>query len=336
MPTYIEKSGDLVGTNKQTRKNRATQPLDHGRLRWAIFHPVWKRDLSLSKLLALRRNPNNRSRCHQVTIHRSEFSTSLLFHPLLTSHTGNYTCQVVMVMRLIVVMMMVVMVVIMMLVAMMVVMMMVVMVVQLNYMKKMSWFVKSACKYLNCIGAPLKHQALCPGVPNRRGARFAGAQIAAPSRARGPICHGTKKCGAQICLEPFRLLAHSLTSYRLETDSGWRKWLLKASLCFKRAILASLNISWFICPISSGDGTMSIIHHCTCPNKPKSPSLASFSSFYKYKTCEVHRKLGTPLLGITFRKKQKWSSLTLHISGRPLLSSYPRTENGTSWHYRII
>jgi len=29
----------------------------------------------------------------QVTIHRSEFSTSLLFHPLLASHTGNYTCQ---------------------------------------------------------------------------------------------------------------------------------------------------------------------------------------------------------------------------------------------------
>ena len=29
-----------------------------------------------------------------MTIHRSEFSTSLLFHPLLTSHTGNYTCQV--------------------------------------------------------------------------------------------------------------------------------------------------------------------------------------------------------------------------------------------------
>ena len=79
-----------------------------------------------------------------MTIHRSEFSTSLLFHPLLTSHTGNYTCQVVMVMRLIVVMMMVVimMVVVMMVVMvvmvvmMMVVMMMVVMVVQLNYMKK--------------------------------------------------------------------------------------------------------------------------------------------------------------------------------------------------------
>ena len=68
-----------------------------------------------------------------MTIHRSEFSTSLLFHPLLTSHTGNYTCQVVMVMRMIVVMMMVVMV-----VMMMVVVMMVVMVVQLNYMKKMS------------------------------------------------------------------------------------------------------------------------------------------------------------------------------------------------------
>ena len=30
----------------------------------------------------------------KVTIHRSEFSTSLLFHPLLASHTGNYTCQV--------------------------------------------------------------------------------------------------------------------------------------------------------------------------------------------------------------------------------------------------
>ena len=63
-----------------------------------------------------------------MTIHRSEFSTSLLFHPLLTSHTGNYTCQVVMVMRLIVVMV----------VIMIVVVMMVVMVVQLNYMKIMS------------------------------------------------------------------------------------------------------------------------------------------------------------------------------------------------------
>ena len=63
-----------------------------------------------------------------MTIHRSEFSTSLLFHPLLTSHTGNYTCQVVMEMRLIVVMV----------VIMIVVVMMVVMVVQLNYMKKMS------------------------------------------------------------------------------------------------------------------------------------------------------------------------------------------------------
>ena len=116
-----------------------------------------------------------------------------------------------------------------------------------------------------------------------------------------PICWGP------ICLEPFRLLAHSLTSYRLETDSGWRKWLLKASLCFKRAILASLNVSWFICPISSGDGTMSIIHHCTSPNKPKSPSLASFSSFYK--TCEIHRNLETPLLGMTFRKKKSEAHL---------------------------
>ena len=40
MPVYIEKSGDLVGcyhsgTNEQTRKDRATQPLDYGRLRWA-------------------------------------------------------------------------------------------------------------------------------------------------------------------------------------------------------------------------------------------------------------------------------------------------------------
>ena len=42
MSVYIEKSGDLVGcyhsgtTNKQTkRKDRATQPMDHGRLRWA-------------------------------------------------------------------------------------------------------------------------------------------------------------------------------------------------------------------------------------------------------------------------------------------------------------
>ena len=48
MPVYIEKSGDLVGcnhsetTNKWTRKDRATQPLDHGKLRWAIcaeHHP---------------------------------------------------------------------------------------------------------------------------------------------------------------------------------------------------------------------------------------------------------------------------------------------------------
>ena len=45
MPLYIEKSGNLVGcyhsgtdrqTNKWTRKDRATQPMDHGRLRWAI------------------------------------------------------------------------------------------------------------------------------------------------------------------------------------------------------------------------------------------------------------------------------------------------------------
>ena len=44
MPVYIEKSGDLVGcyhsgTNEQpnnrTRKDRATQPMDHGRLRRA-------------------------------------------------------------------------------------------------------------------------------------------------------------------------------------------------------------------------------------------------------------------------------------------------------------
>ena len=39
MPVYIEQSGDLVGchhsrTNNRTRKDRATQPLDHGRLRW--------------------------------------------------------------------------------------------------------------------------------------------------------------------------------------------------------------------------------------------------------------------------------------------------------------
>ena len=46
MPVYIEKCGDLVGcfhsgtTNKRpnmlTRKDRATQPMDQGRLRWAI------------------------------------------------------------------------------------------------------------------------------------------------------------------------------------------------------------------------------------------------------------------------------------------------------------
>ena len=44
MPVYIEKSGDLVrcyhtGTttnDKRKRKDRATQPMDHGRLRWAI------------------------------------------------------------------------------------------------------------------------------------------------------------------------------------------------------------------------------------------------------------------------------------------------------------
>ena len=38
MPVHIEKSGDLVGcyhsrTDEQTRKDRATQPMDHGRLR---------------------------------------------------------------------------------------------------------------------------------------------------------------------------------------------------------------------------------------------------------------------------------------------------------------
>ena len=131
---------------------------------------------------------------------------------------------------------------------------------------------------LHCIGALLKNLALCPGVPNRQGARFAPAQFAAPGAqfatksARGPICRNPI-CWGPICLEPFGLLAHSLTSYRLETDSGWRKWLLEASLCFKNAILASLNVSWLICPISSGDGTTSIIHHCTCPNKPKSGVL---------------------------------------------------------------
>ena len=43
MPVYIEKNGDLVGchhsgtTNKRrTRNDRATQLMDHGRLRWAI------------------------------------------------------------------------------------------------------------------------------------------------------------------------------------------------------------------------------------------------------------------------------------------------------------
>ena len=40
MPVYIEKSGDLVGcphsgTDDRTRKDRATQPMDQGRLRWA-------------------------------------------------------------------------------------------------------------------------------------------------------------------------------------------------------------------------------------------------------------------------------------------------------------
>ena len=46
MPKYIEKSVDLDGcyhsgtdrrTEKQTRKDRATQPMDPGRLRWATF-----------------------------------------------------------------------------------------------------------------------------------------------------------------------------------------------------------------------------------------------------------------------------------------------------------
>ena len=40
-----------------------------------------------------------------------------------------------------------------------------------------------------------------------------------------------------------------------------------------------------------------------------SPSLASFSSFYKYKTCEIHKKLGTPLLGMTFRKNKSEAHL---------------------------
>ena len=52
MPVYIEKSGDLVGcyhsrtdgqTNEQTRKDRATQPMDHGRPKWAIhIENIWK------------------------------------------------------------------------------------------------------------------------------------------------------------------------------------------------------------------------------------------------------------------------------------------------------
>ena len=38
MPVYIEKYGDLFGCHHSgttTRKDRATQPMDHGRLRWA-------------------------------------------------------------------------------------------------------------------------------------------------------------------------------------------------------------------------------------------------------------------------------------------------------------
>ena len=48
MPVYIEKYGDLFGchNSETTRKDRATQPMDHGRLRWAIpLKSLWKYSL---------------------------------------------------------------------------------------------------------------------------------------------------------------------------------------------------------------------------------------------------------------------------------------------------
>ena len=63
MPVYIEKYGDLVGcylngtTNKRTRKDRATQPMDHGRLRWATKNPtghnLWPRWYAFRKSIVM-------------------------------------------------------------------------------------------------------------------------------------------------------------------------------------------------------------------------------------------------------------------------------------------
>ena len=53
----------------------------------------------------------------------------------------------------------------------------------------MSGFVKIAYKIENYIGV---FPALYPGVPNRQGAAFAGAQFAA-KLVRGPICLEPKK-----------------------------------------------------------------------------------------------------------------------------------------------
>ena len=159
----------------------------------------------------------------------------------------------------------------------------------------------------------------------------------------GPICYqigeGSNLLGPNLPgpnLPRTFSAANSFTDKLHIGDWLWlkKKWLLKASLCFKGAILASLNVSWLICPISSGDGTMSIIHHCTCPNKPKSPSLASFASFYK--TCEIHRKFGTSLLGMTFRKnKSEAHLLFIFLAGLFCLLTHV-LKMGPHGNFRII
>ena len=57
MPVHIEKSRDLVGChhsgtdNEQKRKDRATQPMDHGRLRWAISYSAHSLIFDLAKVI---------------------------------------------------------------------------------------------------------------------------------------------------------------------------------------------------------------------------------------------------------------------------------------------
>ena len=67
MPVYIEKSGDLVGCyhsgtdDGQTRKDRATQPTDHGLLRWAIKTNRWTDILTVGWISSVKSSEKRRN-----------------------------------------------------------------------------------------------------------------------------------------------------------------------------------------------------------------------------------------------------------------------------------